>query len=574
MSATPTSPLAETPDRGASGSPRRAVLRRRLIVVGSAVAVAGSIFPFTAKPISWDEWVYMGLAFYPEPQAWVLNRYAHVYAMKPFLWLAGDPYVGARLFWSALLGLTVGSLVWCVLRLPADRIRVMALTLFLLVGQDRLFAVPGVPYPDYTVMAVMTVAVCLVLPSVTRAQQVSGRHAATLGLLFVLGMKAKETALPLLLIVGVLVVAPSGRLRFDRAARRLVMCWTAGVAAGALAIMALDGAWLGDPLFSIRLRSWKELLSFNLAAIPGPQTVSWLGWMLRPENFVSFGLYIAGGLLWSRHESDRRFLLVYALPALFLLQLTVISTVAGAVFTERYTIPILPIVCVLGAITFVRLIGDRRAGDTRSVVLAWTGAVALSLIALASGVAGARLIAAGARPSSGAMNMIVAPTLILSAFIALMLLRAWPRLCAAVVAVTIVVGSAYPIGRVAVALATRRVQRQGAERFAGFYQVARAVQVDRDAVVFVSRNLYGGAIRPAVTAAVTRLNFNAPFPSRQIVMDASAPPKNADYAVVSFDEYQQWLSEEGADPERAVVSDDGAIVLICLRAPCRRRAQP
>ena len=96
------------------------------------------------------------------------------------------------------------------------------------------------------------------------------------------------------------------------------------------------------------------------------------------------------------------------------------------------------------------------------------------------------------------------------------------------------------------------------------------MQVSRDDVVFVSSNLYGGSIRPGVLNTVIRMNFNAPFPRRNIASGTS-PPENADYAVLSFDEYQRWLTTTGADPDRAVVSDDRAVALVCLRAPCVHR---
>jgi hypothetical protein len=168
------------------------------------------------------------------------------------------------------------------------------------------------------------------------------------------------------------------------------------------------------------------------------------------------------------------------------------------------------------------------------------------------------------------MRLAVAPALIATSFIALLFLRWAPRLAVAAATLAIVAGGTVPLVRVVADLATRKVQREGEARFAGFYQVARAVRADRDAVVFVSRNLYGGAIRRGVTPAVTRMNFNVPFRTRPIVSDPWPPPPHADYAVVSFDEYQQWRAGTQAEAARAIVSDDREVALICLRAPCPR----
>jgi hypothetical protein len=547
----------------AAASERRAAWRCWSIVIASAAVVAAAVFPFTAKPIRWDEWVYMGLAFHPEPSAWVLNRYAHVYALKPFMWLAGDPYVGARLYWSAVLGVTVGALIWLTLQLPAERASVLLLTLFLLIGQQAVFAYPGVAYADYTIMALLTVASVLALARIANGADLSRRDAALLGALFLIGVRAKETALPLLCLAALLFITPSGQLRDRREAQRLAVAWSTGMAAAMLALMTVDAVLLRDPLFSLRPSSWRKLLAYNARPYesdPGPH--SWLSLMLQPESFVSFALYLGAGLLWSTRERDRRFLIVYALPALFLLQLVLGGTFAVVVVTQRYVVAILPILCLLAALAYVRVVRD--AGGARS-------GLAPTLLVGAPLALGLATTAVAASVSADAMRLSIAPALIAMSFIALLFLRWTPRLAAAVATLAIAVSGTFPLLRVVDDLIARKVQREGEARFAGFYQVARAVRADPDAVVFVSRNLYGGAIRPGVTAAVTRMNFNVRFKTRPIVTDPWPPPPHADYAVVSFDEYQQWLAGAQAEPARAIVSDDREVALICLQAACPRQ---
>ena len=316
-------------------------------------------------------------------------------------------------------------------------------------------------------------------------------------------------------------------------------------------------------------------MTYNLEAVPGTSNETWLGWQLRPQNWVGFALYLATGLAWSRQEADRRLLLLYVLPAVFLLELVVVSTFAGSVASSRYTIPMLPIVCLLAATGFVRLLRDRPdGGQTRFAVLSWLGGVGLGLGAIAAMGIGTRWLAADGRPPPTGRDALLAPALVLIAFIALTLFRAWPRFCAGLLAVAIFAGGAFPISRVASGLATRKVQREGSARFAGFYEVARAVEIRPDAVVYVSPNLYDGKIRAGAVPAITRLNFNVRLRTRQIVHDEPAPPANADYAVVSSEEYRRWLSRDGGDPERAVLSTDGAVALLCLREPCPRRGPP
>jgi hypothetical protein len=490
--------MGATPGRAAAGG------ARLYATVGAAIT-ALALFPFTAKPITWDELVYMGLAFYPEPRGWVLNRYAHIYAMKPFMWLAGDPYVGARAYWSALLGITVGAFIWAALQLPGARGAVLALALVLLAGQQTLFASAGVAYADFAIMAVITVALVLVLVRIVRAEDLSGGDAAALGALFLVGMKAKETALPLLALAGPFFIAPSGRLRVDRTAVRLVRCWLLGAAVALLGILALDGILLGDPLFSLRPWAWRRVFEY----FRGPSLLARdrLAWMPQPPPYLSFALYAGAGLPWLWRARDPRLLLVYLLPGLFVLMITLVVTAYNA--PPRYVIPVLPGLCLLAALACVGVLSQWR--DTRS-----------------------------------------------------------GRLAVVLATIAIVAAACLPMAQVASALIGRDVQRRGEVRFAGFRQVARAVQVGHDDVVFVSSNLYGGAIRPGVVAALTRMNFNAPLPAGHIVA-GDTPPADADYAVLDFDEYGRWLSTPGADPARAVVSADQAVALVCLRGACPRR---
>jgi hypothetical protein len=229
--------------------------------------------------------------------------------------------------------------------------------------------------------------------------------------------------------------------------------------------------------------------------------------MPQPPPYLSLALYCGAGLLWLRRARDLRLLVVYGLPALFLLMITIVATSNNA--PPRYVIPVLPSLCLLAALAGVRVLDSWRS---------------------------ARL----GRPA------------------------------AALATIAIVAAGSLPLAQVARALVGRDVQRTGEVRFAGFRQVARAVQVGHDDVVFVSSHLYGGSIRPGLVAALTRMNFNAPLPAGRIVA-GDMPPADADYAVFTFDEYERWLSAPGGDATRAVVSEDQAVALVCLRGVCPRR---
>ena len=533
--------------------PSRQPRRDWSIVFAIAVVSAAAIFPFTAKPTSWDEWVYMGLAFHPQPAGWMLNRFAHVYAMKPFMWLAGDPFVGTRLYWCALFGIAVGALVWTALQLPARRGRVIALTLFLFMGQEAFFRFPGVAYADYATMAVITVCSCLVLGRIARGVDLSPFDAAALGLLFCIGCKAKETVAPALVLAAALFVSPSGQLYSRTTAKRLALCWLAGAAVAMCSIVALDGFFLHDALFSLRPSSWRSLLGYNTTAHFSESKYSWLGLMLQPESFTSFALYLGAGLAWASRQPDRRLLFVYALPGMFLLMMAAVGIFAAAPVIHRYTIAILPLLSLLAALATVHAL----AAEQR---LPWLGVLIVSL-----------LVAASPAAWGSDARVDYAASLSLAVGSAAVLLLGGMRSGAAIAATAVGLSGTPAVARVVNDLVGRNVQRQGEARFAGLYQVAHAVQLAPNDLLFVSRNVYGGAIRQPVTASIARLSFNVSLDRNPLTKDTWPAPPEADYAVVSFAEYEQWRAGAHARPDHAVVSDDRQVAVICLRGACPLR---
>jgi hypothetical protein len=195
-------------------------------------------------------------------------------------------------------------------------------------------------------------------------------------------------------------------------------------------------------------------------------------------------------------------------------------------------------------------------------------ALGAGLMVVVAAVAAGHLLAPWANMSPERLQRVVVTALMLAACGTLVLSRARPWLLATV-AVPVVVAAAFlPAWRVTTGLVKRNVQRAGDAWFGGFYEVARAANVEHDAIIFVSERLYDGAIRPGVSSTLTRMNFNLPLASDQIVR-GSQPDPTADYAVLSYSEYLEWSSTHGADPPGAIVSSDRMVVLVCLRAPCR-----
>ncbi len=71
-----------------------------------AVAFAG-LLAIGGGPITNDEIKYLNTSTHATAEPWLLNRCAHIYLQKIFVWLAGEPLLGARIFWAFVVSLTI-----------------------------------------------------------------------------------------------------------------------------------------------------------------------------------------------------------------------------------------------------------------------------------------------------------------------------------------------------------------------------------------------------------------------------------------------------------------------------------
>ncbi len=64
--------------------------------------------------INWDDLLYMSLSQHTVPQAWILNRYGHIYLQKFFFWMAGDAQMASEDLPNLLGPVVTGQLGSCV----------------------------------------------------------------------------------------------------------------------------------------------------------------------------------------------------------------------------------------------------------------------------------------------------------------------------------------------------------------------------------------------------------------------------------------------------------------------------
>ena len=93
-----------------------------------------SIFPLTASTADGDDVRYMDAARFNKQMGWNMNRYAHIYGLKAFIWATdGDAFQASRLHWAFLFGVTVVALAIAVRSLGSGlQLQTLIVALFLL----------------------------------------------------------------------------------------------------------------------------------------------------------------------------------------------------------------------------------------------------------------------------------------------------------------------------------------------------------------------------------------------------------------------------------------------------------
>jgi hypothetical protein len=470
------------------------VLLWLLLCLTAVGAWAALLYPLTSLPITYDDLLYLSLAYLPRPEAWVLNRYFHISSLALFMALVEQPFDAARWWWSCTAGAVLTAMILLLRSVPAPArpaaLVVLALLLFSRVSYSWYL---GIPYADFSVMLMLALSAALVGEAVFARRNLPHSAAVLLGLLLVLGFRSKETAIILLWLAPLGLLRPDGALRFDRSAWAFAGRYLLGIVLGLLVMAGCEFWLLGDPLFGLRPTSWEALLSFNTGG-GGPAEYTWLTWIFRSDALSGTLLYLAAGFCLAFESRDRRQLLLFTLPIAYLLLLTLLGLFSNAAVNARTALPIQPLMAALTTVVLFRCIWTAGAR-------ALTRLAASYLIALAAlGVfwllhtrwehPPARLLDADFIQGSLAPLMVFAALLL--TLIGVVAPR-WGRLPVLVSVVLILgVGLLPPGLRVMRSLQWRSVQIHAERRFQGLRELASEIEPGPDGRVLIDFSIYDG----------------------------------------------------------------------------------
>lgn len=303
---------------------------------------------YVGTSIEWDDLLYMNVSQNVTAQPWILNRYVHIYMQKFFMFMAGSPLAGAKMFWVFLFCGTSVFTYWSAKILAGSRgaINGVVAVMFLFTHQLLIYYA-GCTLCDFTAMFFMMAFVFLYLLSFS----LNKKYViwTILGLVLFCGIKSKEIAIclvPLCIAFG----WDDEQQKFSLSQLARACAWLLlGVIAGSVVLMLLDLIFMGDGLFSIRPYNLSYVLGFNIKAPGGPSnrvSKSYFMYIFSKPLWVPFILYLLCGV---RSCKSLRFheKVLWLLPLVIIVFLNFIR--GRFTVVPRYFLPAVPVICVWAA---------------------------------------------------------------------------------------------------------------------------------------------------------------------------------------------------------------------------------
>lgn len=316
-------------------------LNRNWLALGIGLAGAALFLALQGGPVSNDELKYLEVSIAPERQAFVLNRYAHIYLQAFFVHLSPDPITGARIFWALSVGITLAATFLSATLLTGSRSPLPGLAaVLMLLTQNAVFRYVGTTYADFTVMSLVACGMLIYLLDSHHARLTS----LLLGSLLVLALRSKETGIVLLALAPFFLPQSERRLGLLPSFGH----WFLGGLIVQAALMAVDAFALGDFWWSLRPSSIAELLAFNVGDFEHTAG-NWFAWIVMSEAAVPFACFLLALPLLAGEAPRRRRVLAW-MPFALMLFLGIAGLNGNWGIIPRYYAPVLPVICAVGAV--------------------------------------------------------------------------------------------------------------------------------------------------------------------------------------------------------------------------------
>ncbi len=272
-------------------------------------------FPYVGTSINWDDLFYMNLSQYTTPQAWVLNRYGHVYLQKFFFWIAGDALTGTRIYWCFLFFATCVLVYWCAKMLAGKRGCIIGLVAVVLFCAQPVFTrLVGCTLADFTVMFLVMLATFVYLAFLAGRRKHRQLVIAVLGLIFFWAVKSKETGICLAVLFFGLGEDQRGARSIGGFVRDIG--WVCvGILASCVLLMLMDLIFMGDFFYSVSLSNLRLLFAFNFEVLKYPKPImTWYTYLSLQPLLAPALLYLLIGWNMGRRSSAKHRKIAWLVP--------------------------------------------------------------------------------------------------------------------------------------------------------------------------------------------------------------------------------------------------------------------
>ncbi|MCD6175692.1 MAG: hypothetical protein J7K65_08020 [Planctomycetes bacterium] len=353
-----------------------------------SLMVAVWVFVHIGTAVNWDDLLYMSLSQHTVPEAWVLNRYGHIYLQKLFFLLAGDSIIGGRIFWSFIVLGTALLTYWSTRLLVGKKGYICGAIAVPMVLMQSVFGKDaGCTLTDFTVMFLVILTVFIYLLFLNHKGGRGHWLLMALGLLFFWTVKSKEVGICL----GVLFLGLGFNKKEDWNIRQFMndLKWViVGIAAGCAILMLLDLVFLGDLFFSVRPSNIQAVLGSNIhepstKALSSRISMSWYSFMTMRPLFVIFLFYLLSGWKSPAANFSLRQKVIWLFPLVLMMFLTFVRT--GFYLIPRYMAPSIPIMSIWASQFFFFDMGKIRTKDglaQKKALIMWSLAALALIIAL------------------------------------------------------------------------------------------------------------------------------------------------------------------------------------------------
>lgn len=321
------------------------------ILIGVLFAIFGR-----GGPVSSDLLLYMNVSINRIGDPFILNRYFYVFLQGFFLRIAPQPLIGYHYYWGFTIAVIIFLIYVCVRKITVrSNFLHGLLAIFIFLAITGLPEIAGINEVDFSAAMMILAVVAVYLFSVEKKND----HPLIiifLGIVFFLAFKTKETTIPVaILFLGLGWV---GDNEFDwKYLLRNIKWLTLGIALGIIGFSLLNLIFLGDLYFGLRPAEWIIFFetyvpspSFNEGIVNGISYLDWFGGFFFAQLLIPFLLFILSGIIFSP-KMKKPVRIIWYLPLIYILMLIFsISDMWG--YLLRFALPIIPVICVLAALTF------------------------------------------------------------------------------------------------------------------------------------------------------------------------------------------------------------------------------